>query len=331
MVVKAATGHTFAAGPAVAIVVYDGVTPFEFAVACDVFGRSRPELGVDWYRFSICAATPGPVRTETGFAIDVRSGLRSLEGAHTVIVPPTNAPGGVVVEVLEALQRAHRRGARLVSFCTGAFVLAEAGLLDGRRVTTHWAECDELARRYPTVTVDPNVLYVDDEDVLTSAGSAASIDLSLHVVRSDYGSGVATQLARDLVVPPHRDGGQAQYIEAPIPDLEEMNLFASSFAWLEEHLAEPITVEDLAARAAMSPRTFARRFRATTGATPYQWLLRQRLALAQRLLETSDTPIELVASASGFGTATNLRKHFQRVLCTGPQAYRRTFRQERAS
>ncbi len=318
-------------GPTVTVVTYDGLSPFEFGVACEVFGRDRPELGVPWYQFSICSAGPGPVRTDAGFTIGVPGGLRPLAHANTVIVPPTATFDSVDPDVLGALRRAHSRGARIVSLCTGAFVLAEAGLLEGRRVTTHWAECDELAARHPSLTVDPKVLYVDDGDILTSAGSAASIDLCLHVVRSDYGSEVATQVARDMVVPPHRSGGQAQYIEAPMPDRLDADLFALSFTWLEEHLAEPITIEDLASRAAMSPRTFARRFRASTGSTPYQWLLRHRLALAQRMLETDDTPIELVARASGFGTATNLRKHFQRVLCTGPQAYRRAFRQERAS
>lgn len=317
-------------GPSVAVLAYDGLSPFEFGVACAVFGQARPELGVPWYRFSICAAAPGPVRTETGFAIEVEHGLGRLARAGIVVVPPTDQYESVRPEVLDALRGAHRRGTRLVSLCTGAFVLGEAGLLEGRRVTTHWAESDELAARYPAVAVDPKVLYVEDGNVLTSAGSAASIDLCLSVVRSDYGAEVATHVARDLVVPPHRDGGQAQYIEAPIPDRSDTDLFAGTFAWLEEHLAEPITIEDLASRAAMSPRTFARRFRASTGATPYQWLLRHRLALAQRLLETGDAPIEFVARASGFGTATNLRKHFQRALCTGPQAYRRTFHQERA-
>ncbi len=320
-----------ATGPAVAVVLYDGLSPFEFAVACEVFGRRRPELGVPWYQFSIGAHAPGPVRTETGFAIDAPAGLDPVDRADIVIVPPTVSYDRVGIEVLQALRRAHRRGVRLVSLCTGAFVLAAAGLLEGRRATTHWTECETLARRYPAVTVDPKVLYVDDGDILTSAGSAASIDLSLHIVRSDFGADIATQVARDLVVPPHRDGGQAQYIEAPMPSRLDADLFGGTFAWLEEHLAEPITIEELASRAAMSPRTFARRFRASTGATPYQWLLRQRLALAQRLLETDDAPIELVASASGFGTATNLRKHFQRVLCTGPQAYRRNFREDRAS
>jgi len=218
-----------------------------------------------------------------------------------------------------------------VSLCTGAFAVAAAGLLDGRRATTHWTECAELARRYPRVSVDPGVLFVDEGDMLTSAGSAAGIDLCLHVVRQDYGSEIATQLARQLVVPPQRDGGQAQYIDAPLPDPGSSSLFADTLCWLQEHLGEPVTVEDLAARSAMSPRTFARRFAASTGTTPYQWLLRQRIQLAQRLLETTSLPIDSVAQKSGFSTAANLRKHFSRAVHTSPQAYRRAFADRRAS
>jgi transcriptional regulator GlxA family with amidase domain len=217
-----------------------------------------------------------------------------------------------------------------VSLCTGAFALAAAGLLDGRRATTHWTECGALARQHPRVTVDPGVLFVDEGDILTSAGSAASIDLCLHVVRQDYGTEIATQLARQLVVPPQREGGQAQYIDAPMPVLGHSSLFAGTVDWLQEHLDEPITVEDLATRAAMSPRTFARRFLASTGTTPYQWLIQQRIQLAQRLLETSDLPVDSVAEKSGFCTAANLRKHFSRAVHTSPQAYRRTFAARRA-
>jgi AraC family transcriptional activator FtrA len=318
-------------GPMVAVLVGPGLSPFEFGVACEVFGQDRSEMGVPWYRFSICSSRPGPVPVQTGFDLDVPHGLGVLGRADTVIVPPIESDQEVEVEVLDALRRAHKRGARIVSLCTGAFVLAAAGLLDGRRVTTHWSECDKLARLYPKVSVDPKVLYIDDGDIMTSAGSAASIDLCLHVVRCDLGAEIATQLARRLVVPPHRDGGQAQYIDAPIMNVADADLFAETLAWMESHLAEPVTIHDLAEQAAMSPRTFARRFRATTGATPYQWLLRQRIALAQRLLETEETSIDFVASASGLGTATNLRQHFQRALRTSPQTYRRTFRRDRAS
>ncbi|MGP0031825.1 MAG: GlxA family transcriptional regulator [Acidimicrobiales bacterium] len=308
-----------------AIVVYDGIGLFELGVAFDVFGRTDLELGVPWYGLSVCGAGAAPVTIDGGLTLQVPHGLERARRVDTVVVLPTAQLEAVPPEVLEALCRAHARGCRIVSLCTGAFVLAEAGLLDGRRATTHWSECDDLARRYPGVTVDPGVLYVDDGDILTSAGSAASLDLCLHVVRRDYGTEIATQLARQLVVPPQRDGGQAQFIERPLTTLEGSHLFAETVTWLEQHLDEPLRVSDLAARAAMSPRTFARRFRAATGTTPHQWLQRQRVQLAQRLLEVSDLPVETVAARSGFGTAANLRKHFSRNLHTSPQAYRRTF------
>jgi AraC family transcriptional regulator, transcriptional activator FtrA len=315
----------------VAVVVGDGFSLFEFSVAHDVFGTDWSDhLGVPWYRLFVCGVAPGPVTADGGLRLDVPHGLDRIADVDTVIVAPVDRPDRVPVAVFDALRAAHDRGQRIVSLCTGAFILAGAGLLDGRRATTHWAECDDLARRYPTVAVDPGVLYVDGGDILTSAGSAASIDLCLHIVRRDHGTEVATQLARQLVVPPQRDGGQAQYIETPMPVLDHSNLFADTVTWLQEHLDEPVTVDDLAARCAMSPRTFARRFLAGTGTTPYQWLLRQRVERAQRLLETSDLSIDAVADRSGFGTAANLRKHFGRVLHTSPQGYRRTFSERRA-
>jgi len=316
---------------AVAIVVYDGITLFELGVACEVFGTDRSTtFGVPWYRLFVCGVTAGVVTVEGGLQMQVPHGLDQIRRVDTVIVPPTEHVELVPDVVFDALRDAHGRGQRIVSLCTGAFILAGAGLLDGRRATTHWTECDDLARRFPEVAVDPGVLYIDDGDILTSAGSAAGIDLCLHLVRQDYGTEIATQLARQLVVPPQRDGGQAQYIEAPMPALDSTNLFADTLGWLQQHLAEPVTVDDLAARSAMSPRTFARRFLASTGTTPYQWLLRQRVQLAQRLLETSDLPIEVVADRCGFCTAGNLRKHFGRLVHTSPQGYRRTFRDRRA-
>jgi transcriptional regulator GlxA family with amidase domain len=308
----------------VAIVVYDGVAMFEFAVAYEIFG-SDYALGSDppWYRLVICG--PGPATFDNGMRADAPHGLAHLRRADTVIVPPCEAPHGPPEAVLRALRRAHARGARLVSLCTGAFVLAAAGLLDGQRVTTHWAESARLAARYPDVIVDPDVLYVDGDDILTSAGSAASIDLCLHLVRQDYGVDAATRVARDLVVPPYRAGGQAQYIDTPLPKVNATDLFADTIAWAQEHLDEPITVSTLADRSAMSRRTFARRFAATTGTTPYQWLLDQRLRLAQRMLETGDLTIDAVAKNSGFLNAGNLRKHFTRSLRTTPSAYRHTF------
>ena len=313
----------------VAALVYDGVALFEFSVACEIFGEPyETDLAVPWYRLLVCGpgtAVGRSVRTDRGLRIDVPYGLAAVARADTVIVPPTARFDTVPDEVLRAIQRAHDRGARLISLCTGAFVLAAAGVLDYRRATTHWSECAELARRYPTVRVDPDVLYIDDGDVLTSAGSAASIDLCLHVVRTDHGAEIAADLARDLVVAPYRDGGQAQYIRTPLPDAATDELFTGTLAWLQENLAEPVSVTDLAKRSAMSRRTFARRFVDTTGTTPYQWLVRQRVQLAQRMLENTSEPLESVAAQTGFVTAGNLRKHFTRIVKTTPTAYRRAF------
>ncbi len=316
----------------VAILVSEGVNLLELGVAAEVFGNNWSAMfSVPWYQSFVCAIAAGPVTVDAGFQMLAAHGAEQIRDADTVIVLPTSCDDRVPAGVVEVLRQAHARGARIVSLCTGAFALAAAGLLDGRRATTHWAECDELARRHPNVKVDPGVLFVDEGDVMTSAGSAAGIDLCLHVVRKDYGTDVATQLARQLVVPPQRDGGQAQYIDAPMPELDSTSLFASTVSWLQEHLDEPITVEDLATRAAMSPRTFARRFLASTGTTPYRWLLRERIQLAQRLLEMSELPIDSVAAKSGFSTAANLRKHFSRAVHTSPHAYRRTFQDRRAS
>ena len=309
----------------VAALAVDGVAPFELAVACEVFGIDRSELSDPWYRFKVCAIDP-PVRTSIGFTIDTPYGLDDLARADTVIVPASShddeqpAP-----ELIDALQRAHRRGARIMSVCSGAFTLAAAGLLDGRRATTHWMHAEELARRYPSIDVDPKVLYVDEGDVLTSAGTAAGIDLCLHVLRQDHGAEVANAVARRMVVPPHRDGGQAQFVDQPVAPSSGEDPLAAVLGWMLEHLDEPLSVDELASRAAMSPRTFARRFRAVTGTTPLQWLVSQRVVLAQRLLETTDDPVELVAHRCGFSTAAGLRQHFQRVTGTSPLAYRRTF------
>ena len=310
----------------VAIVLSEGFTAFELGMACEIFGDNRwVARNEPWYRLFICAGEPGLLASDGGFQIVVPYGLDVLERVDTVIVAPTYRPADVSDRVFEALRRAHARGSRILSLCGGAFILAEAGLLRGRRAATHWAECDELARRYPDLSVDPNVLFVDEGDILTGAGSAAGIDLCLHIVRQDYGSDVATRLARQLVVPPQRDGGQAQYIDMPLPTLDKTDLLSNTVAWMQCHLDQPLSVEDLAAQAAMSPRTFARRFQAATGMSPHRWLQSQRVRLAQRLLETSDLPIEVVATRSGFSTAGNLRKHFSRVVHTSPQAYRQAF------
>ncbi len=307
------------------MLAYDGVALFELSIACEVFGAQDDlEIDVPWYDLRVCGPQPS-VCTDRGLRIDVPHRLAAAAHADTVVVPPPPESGEYPEELLAVVRRAHDRGARVVSLCTGAFVLAEAGLLDGRRATTHWAECPALRQRYPGVQVDPDVLYVDDGDVLTSAGSAASLDLCLHIVDTDFGAAVAADLARELVVPPHRDGGQAQYIRSPMPDPHTDELFTGTLTWLQEHLDEQVTVTDLARRSAMSRRTFARRFADSTGTTPYRWLLRQRVQLAQRMLESTDESVDSIAVHTGFVTAGNLRKHFARFLDTTPLAYRRTF------
>lgn len=316
----------------VAAVIADGVAPFELAVGCEVFGIDRSELVDPWYRFLVCASTPGPTRSSVGFTIDTPYGLEEVRRADTVIIPAWGASGDMEVpaDLIEALCTAHKRGARLLSVCSGAFVLAATGLLDGRRATTHWMYTDLLAERHPGIEVDPKELYVDEGDVMTSAGTAAGIDLCLHVVRLDHGAEVANAVARRMVVPPHRDGGQAQFVEAPVALSAGDDPLATTLGWMLEHLDQPLSVEVLAERSHMSPRHFARRFRAVTGTTPHQWLLGQRVLLASRLLETTDDSIELVAYRCGMGTAASLRTHFQRAVGTSPQAYRRTFRQAEA-
>ncbi len=310
----------------VATIIYDHINSFELGVAMEVFGVERPELGVPWYRFLICAPGARPVRAFGGLLLTAQYSLSQVAEADTVIVPGPR-PGVVPIPeaLLDALRDAYRHGARILSLCTGAFLLAAAGLLDGRRVTTHWRWADELAARYPRVQVDPGVLYIEDGQILTSAGTAAAIDLSLHVVRQDYGAAIAAAVARRMVVSPQRSGDQAQYIETPLVSADEQEPFGATLAWISAHLHEELTVEQMAARAMMSPRTFARRFRATLGASPYQWLLRQRIALAQRLLETTHEPIERVAERCGFSSAATLRLHFRRMLRLSPQSYRSAF------
>jgi transcriptional regulator GlxA family with amidase domain len=313
----------------VAAVITHGVAPFELAVGCEVFGLARPEIVDPWpYEFFVCSPDAPRVRTNQGFAIDGVRPLAALHRADTIIVPAWTGdadhepPDAMTI----ALQRAYRRGVRLLSVCSGAFALAHAGLLDGRRATTHWMHADELAQQFPAIDVDPDVLYVDEGQILTSAGTAAGIDLCLHVMRLDHGAAVANAVARRMVVPPHRDGGQAQFVEAPITAEDGTDPLAATLDWALARLHEPLTVEVLARRALMSPRTFARRFRSVTGTTPLQWLLRQRILFAQRLLETTELPIEIVADRSGFGSAAVLRTHFKRLLDTSPGSYRRAFR-----
>jgi transcriptional regulator GlxA family with amidase domain len=319
-------------------VALDGVAPFELGVVCEVFGIDRPESGVPPVDFAVVAGEPGLLRTSVGgLALRPDAGLERLESADLIALPASGGVGrdaslggrAVPPDLAAALHRAVGRGARLVSVCTGAFVLAGAGLLDGRHCTTHWMFTDELARQVPTAMVEPDVLYVEDGPILTSAGTAAGIDACLHVVRSEFGAGAAAAIARRMVVPPHREGGQAQYVESPVPACPDDGL-GPLLAWALEHLDEDLTVESLASQALMSPRTFARRFRAETGTTPYSWLLTQRVQAAQALLEGTDLPVEEVARRCGFGSAAVLRHHFTRLRRTSPQAYRRAFRGEAA-
>jgi transcriptional regulator GlxA family with amidase domain len=313
----------------VAVLVPDGVNPFELGVLCEVFGTDRSADGFPAYDFALARTTPGVVRTGSGFDLVVEHGLERLESADLVAMPAfrtaTTDAGRLPDPMIEALQAAHARGALILSVCSGAFALGQAGLLDGRRCTTHWRYSAELARQYPLARIEPDVLYVGDDRVLTSAGTAAGIDLCLHLVRELQGTAVANALARRMVVPPHRDGGQAQYIDLPMPPTTDGSL-SDLLAWMSEHLDAELTVDQLAVRALMSSRTFARRFRAETGTTPHRWLIDQRVLRAQELLESSDEPIDRVAQLSGFGNAATLRHHFGLVRGTTPQAFRRTFR-----
>ncbi|MEU9861497.1 helix-turn-helix domain-containing protein [Streptomyces sp. NPDC047971] len=310
----------------VALAVTEGMLHFELSVAYEVFGADLSHVADPWYSVEICG--PGPVRFG-GFRMEPDRGLDRLPHADMVIVPGwADVDVAPPAELVDAVRTAHERGSRVASLCTGAFVLAAAGLLDGRRATTHWAHTDVLASRYPLVQVDPDVLYVDNGSVLTSAGKAAAMDLCLHLVRLDHGSAVANTVARRLVVPPHRAGGQAQFVTAPVPARDDHPL-AELFPWATERLDQALTVEDLARRANMSSRNLGRHFRSATGTTPLQWLLTQRIRRAQELLETTGDSVDAIAEATGMGTATTLRRHFNRTIGVPPDTYRRTFRSTR--
>ncbi|MFG2176307.1 helix-turn-helix domain-containing protein [Streptomyces niveus] len=307
----------------VALAVTDGMLHFELSVAYEIFGSAPDAVTTPWYRLSVCG--PAPVRVGR-FLLEPDHGLDRLRYADTVIVPgwadvDVDPPAGLV----DAVRAAHEAGARVASLCTGAFVLAAAGLLDGKRATTHWAHTELLTGRHPRVSVDPDVLYVDNGSVLTSAGKAAALDLCLHLVRLDHGSSIANTVARRLVVPPHRDGGQAQFVTTPLPARTDHPL-AALFPWVLERLDHPLSVEDLARQARMSSRNLGRHFRSVAGTTPLRWLLTQRIRRAQELLETTDDTVDAIASATGMGTAATLRRHFNRAVGVPPDSYRRTFR-----
>ena len=309
----------------VGLAVTDGAPVFELAIPCEVFGRVRDGLPQPWYDLRLCTPSGAPTAVSNGFIASAPAGYDALTRADTVVVTAVRdiheepAP-----DLVAAIKAAHRNGARLVSLCTGAFLLAAAGVLDGRPATTHWNSASELARRYPAVKLNPAVLYVDDGDVLTSAGTTAGIDLCLHIVRRDHGAAVANMLARRLVAPAYRDGGQAQFIESPAAGPDDPGL-APALDWMRAHLHEPLTVTAIARHANTTERTLIRHFRAITGTTPIRWLNTQRIQRARELLETGGLPVEEVGEASGLGTPANFRRHF--ILATGvtPSAYRRLF------
>ena len=311
----------------VSVVVADGlVGSFGLGVCAEIFGYDRTGIGLPRFDFALVSEAPGVLRTDTGIPITVEHGLDRLARSDIIAITAWELFGRVPSPaLLDAVRAAHARGATIVSQCTGAFVLAEAGLLDGKRVTTHWQWAGELAARFPAVTVDPAVLYVDNGQVITGAGTAAGVDTLLHLVRREWGSAAANALAREMVVPPHRDGGQAQFIDAPVPACED-DLLGVVLGWAAKNLAEDISVDLLARRALMSPRSFARRFKAATGTTPHAWLLGRRLAAAEGLLEETDAPVEEIARLVGFGTAAGLREQFARRRGVSPRAYRQTFR-----
>ncbi len=327
MSVRNDTPHTLSDMSTVALAVTDGVLHFELSVAYEVFGADLSGVTDRWYDFAVHG--PGPVRIGR-FHLEPDHGLDRLARADTVIVPGwADVDEDPPADLVDAVRAAHEAGARVVSLCTGAFVLAAAGLLDGRRATTHWVHTRALAARYPRVEVDPDVLYVDDGSVLTSAGKAAAMDLCLHLVRLDHGSAIANTVARRLVVPPQRAGGQAQFVTAPVPARDDHPL-TGLLPWVTERLDRPLTVEDLARQANMSSRNLGRHFRSATGTTPLRWLLTQRIRRAQELLETTDESVAAIAAATGMGTATTLRRHFNRAVGVPPDTYRRTFRNSRA-
>lgn len=310
----------------VSVLAYEGMSAFETGIVTEVFGLPRPEFDVGWYELTVCAETPGAVRLVGGATLHTGHGLDAFAAAGTLIVPGVaDVHADPSPALTDALRAAHQRGARIVSICSGAFALAGAGLLDGRRATTHWRYADLLARRHPAVRVDPDVLYVDDGDILTSAGSAAGLDLCVHLVRRDHGPTIANAVARRLVVPPHREGGQAQFIEAPVPGDPEDDRLAASMSWALANLSAPITVDRLARRAHMSARTYLRHFARATGTTPIRWLIERRVQASLPLLETTTAPIEEVATTVGFETAVTFRHHFTAAMRTSPSAYRRAF------
>jgi AraC family transcriptional regulator, transcriptional activator FtrA len=309
----------------VAALAYDGLCTFEFGIVVELFGLPRPAMK-QWYDFRVCALESGPLRATGGLSVTPEQGIELLHRAETIVIPGWRDPAETPpARLIDSLRRAHRRGARIVSICSGVFVIAATGLLNGKRATTHWRYTEELARRYPQIRIEPDVLYVDEGKILTSAGSAAGIDLCLHIIRKDFGTLAANQVARRLIMPPHRDGGQAQFIERPVAD-EDTPWLSKLLEWAERHLAEDLTIARLARQACVSKRTLARRFLEATGTSPADWVIGLRVGRAKELLETTARSVEDVASRSGFGSSFALRHHFRKRLKTSPSAYRSRFR-----
>ncbi|QPC90437.1 transcriptional regulator FtrA [Mesorhizobium sp. INR15] len=314
------------ANPLVVAIAYDGLCTFEFGVAAEVFALPRPEMGTGWYRFAVAGVDAGEMRALGGVRFVADGGADLIDQAGTVIVPGWRGIDSPVPQpLIDALVKANERGARVVSICSGVFVLAAAGLLRGKRATTHWRYCARLKELYPDIEVVPDVLYIDEGDVFTSAGSAAGIDLCLHLVRRDFGTQAANAVARRLVVPPHRDGGQAQYIERSVPEPHERGRLGPLIDRMRADISGDYPVATLAGLAGMSERTFLRRFMAATGVTPARWLLSERLSRARTLLEDTSMPVEQIAESAGFGAAATLRHHFRQQFATTPAAYRTQF------
>lgn len=309
----------------VVALAYDRLCTFEFGCTAELFALDRPELGVRWYRFEVCSLEREPIRAAGGIRVVVESGLEALDRADTIVVPgwrdPDERPPAAL---LERIRAAHERGARLCSICSGVFVLAAAGILTGKRVTTHWRYAEKLAAAHPKLEVDANALYIDEGQILTSAGSAAGLDMFLHMVRGDYGARIANLVAQRLVLPPHREGGQTQYVPRPLPS-DERGRLSKLMEWVRAHPQVTHTIATLARRASMSPRTLQRQFRDTVGIAPKEWLVREQIGLAKDLLEGSATPIEKVAERTGFGSQESFRRHFRRVVGISPSAYRKQF------
>ena len=314
----------------VAAVAYDRLCPFEFGCTVELFALPRPELDVPWYDFAACAAERGPIRATGGVVVQVSHSLRLLERADTIVIPGwRDADEAPPPALLRKLRQAYDRGARLCSICSGVFVLAAAGVLTGKRATTHWKYVERLAARYPDIIVEPNALYVDEGQILTSAGSAAGLDMLVHLVRKDFGPRVANQVAQRLVIPPHREGGQAQFVPRPV-SVDERGRLAKLLDWIRAHLSAEHTIESLAGQAAMSPRTLQREFKSATGLAPYAWIVRERIERAKELLETGRLPAQRIAERVGMGSAESLRHHFRQRVGTTPAQYRARFSRRRS-